>query len=178
MEPTTDTDRRCWPVSVRLEGTRTFLAWVSADADHFLCRPDGRPLARPRLTDLSDAVVELGRALVDEPAQHINLDAIETALRRSGVPAKSVIDCWNFLTDLCATIGEPVTTLEGADTAEPRRVYNKVLCACNLPAMTPPGNRFRPRWAPDDLRTLKAIFRRGRALARRSLGVSRRQPPR
>ncbi len=141
-----------FPIRLRLDGRDRYLAWISDDTDVFATDADGR-------LRVCRTVRDLDVALQPVPAASWDLDRILARLARGRVDPREVLDAWNLLGDLDATLGgEPFE-----DRADPyqRWLYDRVFWGANVPAMMPPGARYRPRFSRAHARALERLFRRG-----------------
>jgi hypothetical protein len=141
---------------VRLDGVARFVAWYTADLDGFLRDPDGRLV----VTDTAEA---LGVPLAAAEPVGYDFDRIQVwcaAPDATGVDCRAFLDAWNFLDDLAGLHA-------GADTPHKRLsreaagVYDKLFWGNNLPAVTPPGERFEPSWSPTELAAIRRVFESG-----------------
>lgn len=146
-------------VRSRLDGRERYLAWISDDTDVFVTDASGRLRA-------TRTVRELGVPLQPVPAAAWDLDRILARLARGRADPREVLDAWNLLGDLDATLGgEP---FEDRGDPRVRSLYARVFCATNLPTMTPPGQRCLPRFSRADAAYLHRLLGRG---ARRLRGA-------
>ena len=145
-----------YPCRVLLDGERRFVAWYTADLDGFLRDSDGRLV-------VTGTVGALGVSLtVGEPVEY-DFDCIRAwcaAPDPAGVDCRAFLDAWNFLDDLTglhAGADTPHTRLSRAAVG----VYEKLFWGNNLPAFTPPGERFEPSWSPEELAAVRGVFESG-----------------
>lgn len=62
------------------------------------------------------------------------------------------------------TLGKALKEPEGAGS-----VCDKLFYGCNLPAFTPKGKHYAPKWSKSDVTILVAVFASGFALLRENL---------
>jgi hypothetical protein len=55
------------------------------------------------------------------------------------------------------------------EPADATGVYEKLFGANNLPAVTPPGERFSPEWSPDELELLANVLKGGLTVFRQAV---------
>jgi len=72
------------------------------------------------------------------------------------------LSCWNLVTGVASSLQHPFDDRSPAH----RTLHDKVFRALNLPAMTPPGERYVPRWSPAELSLLRLVLTDGITLAR------------
>ena len=76
-------------------------------------------------------------------------------------PAAETVDCsafdnaWNMFGDIALSTGSAFD----ADRTQTRRIYQKLFWGCNLPSVTPPGQRYGPLWDTEEIEAL-AVCRR------------------
>jgi hypothetical protein len=78
-------------------------------------------------------------------------------------------DAWNFTRDVSRSLAVP---FPAADSFLAHHVYNKLFWGLNLPAVTPAGRHYTPRWTPRELATLRRVIREGAHLMRQALPTS------
>jgi hypothetical protein len=129
--------------------------------------PVSRSAPQRRLPELL-ATLQGAEFELEQPIAGYELDRLAALLRAGRVRPREVLDAWNLLADVAAS--SPAAAFE--DTANPRQLglYNRLFFAMNLPAMTPAGARFRPRFGHADTRYLQRLMTRGIAGLRRVLG--------
>jgi hypothetical protein len=145
-----------YPCRVRLDGKPRFVAWYTAGRDGFLRGPGGQLVT-------ADTTEALGVPLATAEPAGYEFDRIRAwcaAPDPAGVDCRAFLDAWNFLDDLTGLHA-------GADTPHTRlsraaaRVYDKLFWGNNLPAVTPPGERFEPSWSPEELAAISGVFESG-----------------
>ncbi len=148
---------------VRLSGTLIFIVWHSGERDGFVRDEAGR-LRAVRTPEALTATAEVRNVLQvnSEPVEY-DFDRIRTwcaAPDVAGVDHAAFLDAWNFLNDLAGLH-------DGADTPYTRlsrgaaECYDKLFWGCNLPAVTPPGERFEPAWQADELIAIRRVLEAG-----------------
>jgi hypothetical protein len=82
-----------------------------------------------------------------------------------------LLDAWNFLGDAL----EPTDDGGQFDAVsdEASDVYEKLFWSCNLPAVTPPGERFLPMWRTEEGDTIRRVLEVGVEGLRRVLSNAR-----
>ena len=75
----------------------------------------------------------------------------------AGIDCSSFVDAWNFFDDLAGLS-------DGADTPYIRlsrtrgACYDKLFWGCNLPAVTPAGERFEPVWHAAEVAEIREVL--------------------
>jgi len=148
---------------VRFDGIVIFVVWHSVERDGFVRDEAGRLRAActpEALTGIAGArnVVPVN----SEPIEY-DFDRIRAwcaAPDVAGVDHAAFLDAWNFLNDLAGLH-------DGADTPYTRlsrgaaECCDKLFWGCNLPAVTPPGERFEPAWQADELIAIRRVLEAG-----------------
>ena len=95
-----------------------------------------------------------------------DLDVIADWLAGDDDPdAVAVLNAWNLAWDVANSTGAAFAHRGGERDA----VYDKVFWANNLPAVTPPGERYEPEWAADEIAVLSAVVSETLAVVRGAL---------
>jgi hypothetical protein len=144
-------------IALKLEGRTWYLIWISG-SDH----PD-------------QVLEEAGRVLVFDDREslcrhaeghHIDLaasklepvfdiDAVADWVKGDEEPDPVVLlNAWNLAWDIANSTGVAFNH-RGGDRDD---VYDKVFWSNNLPAMTPPGERYEPQWLPNELELLREVM--------------------
>ena len=79
----------------------------------------------------------------------------------SELDCEFLLDTWNLLTDIAATLQTRLIEPTGS-----LAVYDKLFWGCNLPSMTPPGMHYEPIWSQEEITTVVAVFHSGLRLLR------------
>ena len=141
---------------VWLGGEARFVAWFTADLDGFLRDPRGRLV-------VAGNAGALGVPLAATETAEYDFDRIQAwcaAPDPAGVDCRSFLDSWNFLDDLTglhAGADTPHTCLSRAAGG----VYDKLFWGNNLPAVTPPDERYAPAWSASELAAIRGVFESG-----------------
>lgn len=69
-----------------------------------------------------------------------------------------LLDFWNLFGDVAYSVGRK---FEPVRTKRSDRVYNKLFFGSNLPAMTPPGEKYVPLWTKKERKLLRELMRSG-----------------
>ena len=162
-----------YPVRYRLDHKDRWLIWHSDDfeeemeADGVVVEPSGSvPIFRTSQGLAAYAEAHNLLPLKADWSAFYNFDAVEKWLKRKR-PAQldclTFLDTWNLLADLSATVGDDFDP----DKAKTRKIYSKLFWGSNLPAVTPPGKRYRPVWLGSESRFVRHLFRGGLTMFRR-----------
>jgi hypothetical protein len=76
-----------------------------------------------------------------------------------------LLDAWNLFGDVARSVGVPLDDR----SAERHTLYDKLFAANNLPAVTPPGERYEPRWSESELAGLREVLAEGIQVFRAAL---------
>ena len=117
-----------------------------------------------RLAALNQFVLAEGLTLAEEDALLWDFDKVLAWCSdpRPPVDCSNLLNVWNMLTDIHASRGNTNDLLSHADQRS-QAVYDRLFHGCNLPAVTPEGQWFEPRWSVEECRSLAQLLRLGLA---------------
>ena len=164
-----------YPLWYRLDGVNRYLIWisreeVSEDLDGVWLDSNGViPVFRSMNALLAYAQNQQITFENGELNLH-NLDVVKRWLKvkRSKVQGPTSIDCvaflgaWNFFADVSRSLGGGFD----ADRERTQKIYSKIFYGNNLPAITPEGEHYIPRWSNREKRVIREIMAQGLALLR------------
>jgi hypothetical protein len=173
-------EERCYYLCrVRFRGAEVFVLWYSDDCDGFVRDEAGRLLAASSPESLLDVAAFMGISSEDSEPTGYDFDHLRAwcaAPKASEIDCNTFLDAWNFFDDL-ARLHECRDTpwarlsrgarLHSSDTPEVRSrkgalpPYDKLFWGCNLPAVTPPGERYEPKWSARDLAQIRRVMKSG-----------------
>jgi hypothetical protein len=160
---------RYYGIRCRLDGIDWYLVWYSNDADGVLVAGDGAILSFRSRSGLETYAARLGFEFeAEEPALY-DLDGIDRWIedpRESEIDSKLFLETWNLFDDVASSIEN---RLFEWISREADVVYDKLFWGNNLPAVTPPGQRYDPIWSDDEVETLRKILGDGIGLVRFAL---------
>lgn len=159
----TSSNRTYYSYDWLLDARHYLVIWFDGDPEGVEMTPAGKIIAFKAFDDLASYCHANGLApLVDDGAQ-LNLDSIAAWCKR---PSEDSVDCRLFLdasnafTDVARSDKAVNCTFIGdADLYIP--VYDKLFWGCNLPAVTPPGQRCTPTWSRQEVSALAHVLRTG-----------------
>src|SRR5688572_19817643 len=141
---------------LRLEGADTYALWFSNDVDGVYVE-DGRVPCFPTRDDARGYAASRGLVVQEEEPKLHDLDVVVRwiAGAANDVPCDGVLAAWNLFEDLARSSKDEVlaTTFAGHHA-----IYEKLFWGNNLPAVTPQGERFVPRWDVDELDTMRSAL--------------------
>jgi hypothetical protein len=158
------TDVHAFSCEFRWHGRLAFFIWLSSDIDGVVMDA-GRSL---KLFDSLDSLSEFAKAegliLSNEEPSFWDFDNVLawSAKPRPPVDCPRLLDTWNMLADIHASRGNTNDLLNHADQRA-RAAYEKLFWGCNLPVVTPEGQRFNPIWSQEDCLSLARLLRLGLA---------------
>jgi hypothetical protein len=140
-----------FPLHYRLQGQERYLIWITNENDSVAVDSNGsvpsfRDLAEPsKYSDSRNYRLE-----TDEPVLH-DLDWVKTWITSpiAKVDCEEALNTWNLFRDVAASFPNKVAALEELDSDLP--IYDKLFWGNNLPAVTPPGERYVPEWSPEEI---------------------------
>ncbi|MGE5194888.1 MAG: hypothetical protein ACM3U2_20540 [Deltaproteobacteria bacterium] len=164
-------DRTYYGCRLRLDGDDKFVIWFQNAHDDFVCAPDGRLVWARSTGEIVTAARDRGITLVSEDAILYDFDRISDWCR---CRAAETVDCnvflnaWNFFDDLAGIHEFPDSNFAMLSRAAANR-YDTLFWGCNLPVVTPPGERFEPSWTQEWLDEIATVMEAGIALLRDKL---------
>lgn len=143
----------------RLDGGSVVFLWEGGDVDRVVL-DDARSIRT-----FVDEVVARAGGVSPERTAVFDLDAIEAWCRSDDPPlaCSALLNAWNLFGDL------PRSDLYTDADARANAVHRKLFYACNLPAVTPPGEHFVPTWDVAELAALRHVLVLGLAAFRARL---------
>lgn len=70
-----------------------------------------------------------------------------------------VLTCWNLFSDAARSVNCPFSGDSREDDIQ--RIYNKLFCGCNLPAVKNDGEVFSPAWEETEKHRILAVLENG-----------------
>jgi hypothetical protein len=156
-------DRLHYLCRVRLNGAVVFVAWYSGERDGF-ARDDAGRLRAACTPEALTATAGMRDVLLEShaPADY-DFDGIRAwcaAPAGEGIDCAAFLNAWNFFDDL-AGLSDGAETAYTQLSREAAACYDKLFWGCNLPAVTPPGERFEPEWRADELAEVHLVLEAG-----------------
>ena len=151
-----------FPCELRWRGRTSLFIWLSGKQDSVVVDATGAI----RLFDSLDAVFHFARSqdlmLGDEEPAMYDFDEVLTWCNDPQPPidCSRILTAWNMLADVHSS--RPRTNdLFGYTDRRHLTLYDKLFLGCNLPSMTPEGQRYDPVWSAEDCRKLAQLLRLG-----------------
>ena len=144
----------------RLYGIDSYLIWYSDEKDGVFVDSNGFvPSFKDSDSLLKYAAERTISVDIEEPIL-LNLDRVNKWLEEKDV---ELIECntfngaWNLFADVSHSINgkidpDPDLTLE---------IYNKLFWGCNLPSVTPKGEKYHPAWTQRELKIMAEVLGSG-----------------
>ena len=129
----------------------------------------GTLLVFPGAESLHRYAADQGIEVAVEPSWY-DFDSLDAWLER---PKPELVDCseflnaWNLFADLRSSIARRSTA---RDPDGGSQVYDKLFWGCNLPSVTPQGERYEPQRTAADIETLVRMLGEGLRLFRAHVG--------
>jgi hypothetical protein len=149
---------------LRWHGRRAFFVWLSNDHDRVVLDSAGSIRLFDSLDSLSQFVLAEGLTLSEEKSSFWDFDKVLAWCTNPHPPVdcSHLLNAWNMLADIHASRGKANDLLRNADQRG-RAIYEKLFWGCNLPAVTPEGQKFDPLWSVEECRSLAQLLRLGLA---------------
>jgi hypothetical protein len=80
--------------------------------------------------------------------------------RNSPFECSDFLNAWNAFSDIAASCPQIQTDFRKLHR-EKKAIYDKLFWGCNLPAVTPEGERFEPEWNPRETESIASIMTSG-----------------
>lgn len=153
-----------FPLLYRREGKERFLLWHSGEEiDSVVLNSAGYILSFSCLAELC-RFADANALQVDnaEPELH-DLDYIAFWVREKNtcLDCEQTLNAWNFFCDIANSVDCPQKRLFSEYDAQLNAVYDKLFWRNNLPALTPPGERFVPVWSAEEINALVLLLSAG-----------------
>lgn len=152
--------RQYYILRYRLDGSDSFLIWYSDEKDGVFVNEDGFV---PSFKDYGSLLKYTeGRNIsvgAEEPTL-LDLDVLGRWLEEDDV---ALIDpdgfngAWNLFADVSHSIGGGYD----ANRRLTQKIYNKLFWGCNLPVVTPEGERYHPAWTERELKIMRDVLSSG-----------------
>ncbi|WP_425618266.1 hypothetical protein NA78x_001969 [Anatilimnocola sp. NA78] len=156
-------ERLYYPCVLRMNGADVFVVWYQEDRDGFVRQPDGHLLHARSLEGLASAATEMGLSLVPEEPARYDFDQLRewcVGADGSGVNYRAFLNAWNFFDDLARFHDEPDSDYAKLSRSA-QQSYDKLFWGNNIPAITPPGERFTPVWSTEELEEIRQVMQAG-----------------
>jgi hypothetical protein len=150
-----------YPLAVQVDGKVTYLIWTSGDEHDRVLVDGGRVVTFDDLRSLETYATEDGVHLATaNPDGVFDVDVVATwLLRRDEPDPVAILNTWNLAWDMSNSTDLSFNHRGGVRDA----LYDKVFRANNLPAVSPPDERYKPDWSPEELALLRDVA--GEAIA-------------
>jgi hypothetical protein len=109
--------------------------------------------------------------LISEPPVVYDFDAIAAWCNHpaaESIDAAAFLSAWNMLED-AQSFKADVLSLYNVTSRRADEIYNKLIFANNLPALTPDGASYTPIWSQDEIEVLSRIYGFGLAELRATI---------
>ena len=148
---------------LRFRSRQFAVLWFAEEADGVLLGPEGKLLAFGTTAELYSYAHAHGFALSPDAGAILDLDSVADWCARPSADTLScatLLDAWNFFGDVRAGAGPADSQFIG-DLDEFDGLNARLFHGCNLPAVTPQGERFDPVWSVQDVEAVATVLRSG-----------------
>lgn len=156
---------QCW---FRLDARDAYLIWIGDDQDGVLTDSNGKIPCYLDSTALLDCANSLG-LLIESSTLHLHdFDRLSAWLQmkdNSTVDCETLLNAWNLFQDVAASIKGAFDT----DRKSTATIYEKLFFGCNLPSITPKGEKYEPNWTAQEIEIIKQVLSDGLALFRKNM---------
>ncbi len=157
--------RDIYPYTLRCRGGDTILMWSTGEAerDSFLLLPTGEllsaesmPQMRRKLNPGSSDTVHWDEAAEFDLDEFLSaLAALAPQRRLAAGTCAILLEGWNLLEDLVASLAGDMASLESGATAS---IYDKLFFGNNLSAMRGEGKVYHPTLSAGEVATLRSLM--------------------
>lgn len=139
------------------------IGWFWEDGQDALINVQNRLVVFAGAADARRYAALHGLPVGDDPVAVYDVDAVQHWIDH---PLKKRVDpvlllrIWNLCIDIAAATRRPFERR----ARRTDRISNKLFWGNNLPAMTPPGEHYIPRWRRAEVQALRQVLRQGVAL--------------
>lgn len=146
-----------------------YLIWYTNQKDGVVTTKGGRVPAFRHVAHLRRYACRRHLVLMRERPLLHDLDKLQLWLGR---PRQTSVDCvvflsaWNLFVDVASSVRERKFLLAQKQT---KRIYMKLFWGNNLPAVTPVGKRYVPRWSKREMEVMQNILGIGLSVFRNRL---------
>jgi hypothetical protein len=148
---------------LRLKGADAFVIWYQDDRDGFLRSADGQLVWADSLEDIQALAATLDISLAQDEVAGYDLDSLRDWCSHPSADAlecATFLNAWNFFDDLASLHDHPESPYSRL-SRDAGSSYDKLFYGCNLPSITPPGERFVPSWQPEELEKIGRVLTTG-----------------
>ena len=145
-----------YPCVARVESSNVFFLWFTNDIDGVHLE-DGDLLTFDSISDCLGFAMSRNFSMGDREPTLFEIDPIWQWLQTfdcGTVDPLMLLNIWNLIEDFLRSRAPNNDPFPLAKCG----VYDKLFWASNLPAVTPPGQRFDPEWSTDERREIATIL--------------------
>lgn len=154
-----------FPLLYRLNAEDRYLIWISNEEDSVVVEAGGLVPTFQHIASV-EAYSDVNHYSLEreEPILH-DLDWVAAWTRAPDAPVdcQKALAAWNFFSDLAKSINESGICFDQLDKRFPS-IYDKLFWGSNLPAMTPNGKHYEPKWSQVELTALAEVLSTGLAM--------------
>jgi hypothetical protein len=165
-----------YPLTLVLDGRVLHVIWMEDPAGYAndtVLMQDASLVVADSDEELREIARAHGLRLAADEGASVDLDSVARALDQGDECDPDpvlTLNAWNIFGDIARSVGAPFDDRSG----ELDGLYDKVFAANNLPAMTPPGERYEPAWSRSERRLLRSLLTAGLSVVRSA--IPPRQP--
>jgi len=145
-------------VQYRFNDQRRYFFWFSEVSDGVLTDGSKRVITfSTKLEALSFAKKRKFKVMKSRTTFY-DFDIIKKwILPNATIDCKPMLDFWNMIKDISSSVGVDFNY----ESVKYNKVYNKLFWGSNLPAVTPRGSKYLPKWNDSEKRLISGMFRSG-----------------
>jgi hypothetical protein len=163
-------ERKYYLCELLLDRRRLHVVWYSDEVDGLVRLKDGKIASFADERQVRAFCRENGTSLVLEPPAVYDFDKMAAwcdSPTAGSIEPVVFLNAWNMLEDARGLRLD--VHLHDASSQRASKIYDKLVFANNLPAVTPAGASYEPTWSEDEVELLSRIYRFGLAELRSSI---------
>lgn len=164
--------RNFYKVLCRIDGRDRYLIWYNNDQDGLIINKNVFIASFPNVKTL-EAYAREENIVVNDGVTAYNFDELASWVAQpteAQIDCNSFLDAWNLFGDVAASVGESGRFYTAIDKRY-FKTYQKLFFGCNVPAITPPGEKYIPCWTVSDIKNMVRVFKTGLELLRRVISM-------
>ena len=149
-----------------LDGVTRYLLWYSDRIDGVDIDANGYVPVYSQAADLVEFATTRRIMVRRETMALHDLDSIQRFIvGELYVDCEQLLSAWNLFTDIANSTGEKGLSFGRLDKLN-NEIYDKLFWGNNLPAVTPEGEKFSPKWKLEEIEELVEVSKVGMAMFR------------
>ena len=152
--------REYYKLWFRLDGKNSYLIWFTNDVDGVFVDSNAKVPVFYSETELDKYAAELNLTIEGGDLILHDLDSVVHWLQKSDElepNCDQTLAVWNMFDDVFRSLGKEFSSKSTIEN----KVYDKLFCGNNLPAITPEGEHYEPTWSSKEITLISQIMELG-----------------